>query len=155
MKACATCEVTKPDTEFRLRKSASTGQHYRGRVCRLCHQEKGLAWRRNNPEKVRAYNAASKAKSPEYHNRKAIESHFRRKFGLTIAERDAMIAKQRGVCPICGTDTPRGKGWCVDHNHRTGKVRAVLCQPCNLVLGHATEDPDILRRAAEYLEQHL
>jgi hypothetical protein len=154
LRACATCQVTKPEDDFRLRKSHATGQHYRGKVCRECHQRKGLAWRKANPDRVRLYNAAAKAKNPEYHRRNVLENYYRRKFGITIAGRDAMLAAQGGVCAICGTDAPRGKGWCVDHCHTTNRIRAILCQPCNLVLGHATESVDILRSAIKYLEQH-
>ncbi len=154
VRACEACGGEKEEHDFRLRKSVTTGLHYRGKVCRACHQATGMVWRRKNPDRVRVYNVTAKAKNPEDNKRRAIESHFRRKFGLTVVERDAMIAAQGGVCPICGTDTPRGKGWCVDHCHTTGKIRAILCQPCNLVLGHAAESPGTLLKAIEYLERH-
>jgi hypothetical protein len=42
----------------------------------------------------------------------------------------------------------------VDHDHITGRVRALLCSGCNTGIGHLQDDPDVLRRAADYIEQH-
>lgn len=76
------------------------------------------------------------------------ESYFRRKYGLTEAERDALRAETKGLCPIC-LAAPAVH---VDHDHETGKVRGVLCFSCNAALGQFKDRPDVLRRAAEYLE---
>ncbi|MFF2851711.1 endonuclease VII domain-containing protein [Streptomyces sp. NPDC058001] len=75
-------------------------------------------------------------------------SYFRRKYGLTPAELDHMIAEQRGICCIC-LDAPAAH---VDHCHETGSVRGVLCFSCNAALGHLKDRPDAIRRAAAYLE---
>jgi hypothetical protein len=78
------------------------------------------------------------------------ESYFRRKYGLTQSEleqlRDEVI-----VCPICLTRPPVH----VDHDHETGKVRGMLCFPCNAALGQLQDDPTIIRRAAEYVEGNV
>jgi hypothetical protein len=78
-------------------------------------------------------------------------------FGLTIEQYATMLTEQKGVCAICGKPPIReGKTCCldVDHDHVTSKVRALLCKDCNLVLGNAHDKPDVLRKAAEYLEHH-
>lgn len=152
VRACVTCGVTKPLTDFRLRKSHSTGEHYRGKVCRACHQAKSSVWRKSNPDKVRQYNANTRAKNPEYDKKRAIEYHFRRKFGITVAERDEMLARQSGKCLICETTKPNGKGWCVDHDHTTLRIRGILCAPCNAFIGLAKERIDVLERAINYIE---
>lgn len=59
---------------------------------------------------------------------------------------------QAGKCAVCETTTPGTKGWCLDHCHRTGKVRGMLCGPCNLALGLMRDNPERLRKAAAYLE---
>jgi len=150
---CRTCEVTKPESEFRLRKSKSTGQHYRGKVCRACHQAKGLEWRQKNPDLVRKYNEKQRAKDPAKVKRDALEAHFRRKFSMTMQDRDQMLVLQGGRCLICGTDKPSGKGWCVDHHHATGRIRGILCAPCNSFIGLAKEDVSVLQQAITYLEE--
>lgn len=75
-------------------------------------------------------------------------------YGLTPDQFAAMLADQDGRCAICGADSPGGKGgWHVDHCHDRGHVRGLLCNGCNLMLGHAQDDPARLRAAAEYLER--
>ena len=75
-------------------------------------------------------------------------SYFKRKYGLTEAERAALIASQRGVCCIC-LSAPAVH---VDHCHKTGRVRGVLCFNCNSAIGLLRDDPETLNRAADYLE---
>ncbi|WP_342671180.1 endonuclease VII domain-containing protein [Streptomyces chattanoogensis] len=79
------------------------------------------------------------------------ESNFKRKYGITVAQRDVMIADQNGLCPICQSSEPVH----VDHCHKTGKVRGVLCFNCNSALGKLGDDPDAIRRAIAYLEGNV
>lgn len=65
-----------------------------------------------------------------------------------------MHKSQNYLCAICGTDTPRGRGWQTDHNHKTGAVRSILCHSCNSLIGHAKESPEILLSAFRYLYLH-
>ncbi|GGV25043.1 recombination endonuclease VII [Streptomyces spectabilis] len=74
--------------------------------------------------------------------------YFKRKYGLTMEDRDEMIAAQKGLCVICLKAPPAH----VDHCHETGKVRGVLCFNCNSAIGKLGDDPDALRRAISYLE---
>lgn len=69
-----------------------------------------------------------------------------RHYGLTSKEADML--KEGAVCAICGTT----EDLCVDHDHKTGRVRGVLCRWHNSGLGHFKDNPDNLRKAAEYLE---
>jgi hypothetical protein len=68
-----------------------------------------------------------------------------------------MVA-QGGGCAICGRTPDDAPGrWSrlnIDHDHKTGKVRGVLCHGCNSGIGHLQDDPALLRRAAEYVEAH-
>jgi hypothetical protein len=78
-----------------------------------------------------------------------------KKYGLTQEQFDAMFAEQGRACGLCGAKEPgnRRTGWHVDHDHRTGKVRGILCHHCNTGLGKFKDDPDLLRRAACYVSQ--
>ncbi|WP_245738497.1 endonuclease VII domain-containing protein [Streptomyces sparsogenes] len=71
-----------------------------------------------------------------------------RSHGITEAERDALVASQAGVCCIC-LSAPAAH---VDHCHEKGRVRGVLCFSCNAALGQFKDRPDVIRRAATYLE---
>ena len=73
-----------------------------------------------------------------------------RRYGLTRAELDRLIEEQGGLCEIC-QERPAEH---VDHNHVTGKVRAILCFSCNRGLGKFKEDLTTLDRAIEYLIGH-
>jgi hypothetical protein len=59
-----------------------------------------------------------------------------------------MVSKQGGICAIC-RETKIDR---IDHDHKTGKVRGLLCHCCNAALGLFRDLPDRLRAAAEYLE---
>ena len=73
------------------------------------------------------------------------------KYGITYAEYNLMLRKQHYKCKIC--KIPEGKkALSVDHNHITGKVRGLLCNNCNSLLGYAKDNPIILQLAIDYLE---
>ncbi|WP_340382021.1 endonuclease VII domain-containing protein [Streptomyces sp. SS7] len=76
------------------------------------------------------------------------QDHLKRSYGLTMAERDAMVASHMGLCVIC----LKAPAIHVDHCHQTGRVRGVLCFNCNSAIGKLGDDPDAVRRAAAYLE---
>lgn len=67
----------------------------------------------------------------------------------------AMMDNQQGVCCICKESlykpTDDRIQLCVDHNHGTGEVRGLLCMQCNVMLGAAKDNPDILIRGLTYL----
>ena len=75
-------------------------------------------------------------------------------YGMTGSEYDEMFADQRGVCAICSKPQPDGRLLCVDHCHQNGRVRQHLCVHCNAGLGQFFDNPDSLRRAADYIEKH-
>jgi hypothetical protein len=87
---------------------------------------------------------------------RAVDHEHRRRlrrYGITQHEYDALMAAQGGRCPGCGTAEPGIKGWCIDHNHTTGRVRALMCGTCNRVLGLLQESVTRLRALADFLEQ--
>jgi hypothetical protein len=72
-----------------------------------------------------------------------------RRYRMSLADYDALLARQGGACGIC---RKKKRPLCVDHCHVTGKVRGLLCHNCNLGLGHFDDDPVLARAAAAYLE---
>lgn len=80
------------------------------------------------------------------------ENRFLKKYGISRAEAtDLLEIQQDGKCAICSTDTPGKIGWCVDHCHDTGAIRGITCAKCNSAIGFLNDDPELCRRAAEYL----
>ena len=76
-----------------------------------------------------------------------------RSFGITRARFDEMWREQGACCAVCreAFATPSDAG--IDHDHATGRVRGLLCNPCNFAIGQMKDDPHRLREAAKYLEE--
>jgi hypothetical protein len=89
-------------------------------------------------------------KDPAYKAKeRAIKLKY--KYKITPQEFDEMQAAQEFTCAICTQEVP-DDGWKVDHCHATGAVRGLLCNHCNLLLGHSRDNPATLLRAVEYLK---
>jgi len=84
--------------------------------------------------------------------------HFLKKFGITLADYQAKLEEQKGVCAICakpesGTRNGIVRWLNVDHNHETNEVRGLLCTNCNVAVGMMFEDRNIMRAAITYLDE--
>jgi hypothetical protein len=108
--------------------------------------ERTKSWKEANPEKYR---------------RCWKRSDLKRKYGISEAAFLQMVKQQDNCCAICGQsgepdDNRITTNLVVDHNHKTGKVRKLLCHKCNKGLGQFLDDPELLDKAASYLrEQNL
>lgn len=83
-----------------------------------------------------------------------IEMHRYRKLGVCNARYDEMLTKQNGACAICNTklNSSRYTKLAVDHCHKTGRVRGLLCTACNTAIGLLKDSTERLRSAIEYLK---
>jgi len=84
---------------------------------------------------------------------------LKRNYGISREQYVEMHKQQGGVCKICGKPETAKRGQTtlelsVDHNHKTGKVRGLLCCNCNHALGTVKEDTKILKSAIKYLEEY-
>lgn len=95
-------------------------------------------------ERKRKATAAFRARDPERTRRQWRGYRERKLLALTGGR------PKPDHCDICGM----GGRVCFDHSHASGVFRGWLCNRCNLILGHATDDPAVLRRLADYLEVH-
>ena len=75
-------------------------------------------------------------------------------YGVTKQFLLELYEKQDGKCAICGNVSTTERGLHVDHCHKTGVVRGLLCHGCNVTLGNMKDDPEILLKAVEYLRSH-
>lgn len=135
------------------------------------HNVAQKAWRERNKERLAAYQRAryqanrveidARNKAWEEANPEAVKAMrrsaaFRRKYGLTVEAWEAMLAAQGSRCPGCGVAFGlfRGSEPHVDHCHRTGAVRGLLCGQCNKALGLSGDSPKVPRALARYLERN-
>jgi len=103
-----------------------------------------------HPEKVKPY----RQKYYQEHKVRAADLRLRRRFNISLEEADALLIKQQHKCPICKkslTETKR----CVDHDHKNGEVRGILCRTCNAGLGQFMDDAKLLENAAQYLKKQM
>jgi hypothetical protein len=142
------------------------------------------AYREANKEKLRdqrrAYVEKNRAKVYETQRRWYAENRDQelqryrrrtfRRYGMTMEDYERRLAGQDGRCACCGNADPRSPSgrFDIDHDHAKcapcatgtrdgynhGPVRALLCRPCNSMLGNASDDASRLRAGAEYLEHH-
>lgn len=71
---------------------------------------------------------------------------------MTVEQFDILFKTQQGVCALCFKPSPSTRRLAVDHCHATGKIRGLLCFRCNAGMGQLGDDPELLRRAATYIE---
>lgn len=140
MKTCTKCNCEKALIDFYRDKRGQFGVHSQCKKCSLVRQQK---YQRENRQKFCDYQR-------KYHR------------GVTPEHYAAMLHEQRGVCAICKQpETSRSCGGdkiaalAVDHCHRTGRVRALLCQNCNRGLGRFHDDSDKLEAAARYIRERI
>lgn len=130
-KTCTKCGECKPFTSYSKNKLGLDGKQPR---CKSCLLDQQREYRKTN-----GYGAALKYK-----------------YGITLAEYHKTIKDQNNQCPLCDiifdSAPTRNTKPVVDHNHSTGKVRAIICHPCNVSIGLIKENTETLNRMIKYLE---
>jgi uncharacterized protein YbaR (Trm112 family) len=119
--------------------------------CRECHNQIQRDKYLNDPmakikRQIRA--GRRKERDPLVQRR----SELKRLYGITLEDYVEMFDSQNGVCAICFKECKTKNSLSVDHDHTTGKVRGLLCNACNRAIGMLGDSPEILRKAADYLE---
>ena len=150
-KVCPRCTLEKDIEGFTIRQSSyRNGQPVAH--CKECNSETSKKYQRErtsrDPQTYRKYEWPSKLKSL---------------YGITVKEYYEMLHAQGGGCALCGSRTPEsgsrqyGKNvrtaFDVDHDHKTGKVRGLLCTRCNRLVGLANDDLNTAKRLVEYLSK--
>lgn len=160
-RVCTRCKAEKSVASFPLltppkrgpKKPPNRKPRKRSLTCRKCKAaQRKQKWREANPDKVLGYQKSYRSRNRERYNRLARKRHYLKRYGITEEERDEILRSQGGKCPICHTKKPSGRNWCVDHDHKTGSVRAILCGRCNSMIGYARESTVTLHRAIAYIE---
>lgn len=182
-KVCLNCNILKPICDFygrhvskndwcknclrKARKNVPPGKKF----CTICKEAKDIeefhpdvvhgkpritSW--CEPCNKKRTNDLNRAR---YDPREGRSQHLHYTYGITLEEYEAMLRQQGGVCAICKQPEtylhPRWKtpnNLVVDHNHKTGKIRALLCQHCNRALGLLRDDIEFTKTVLQYLLEH-
>lgn len=109
---------------------------------------KNRRWQQENAERFKAF--AADWHRANKHRRQ--NEQLGRKYGLRPGDYEVMLSAQGGGCAICKrTENFDGRRFAVDHCHRTGRVRGLLCTKCNVAVGLLGDSPALLMTAIEYL----
>ena len=129
-KQCTKCKEWKQETEFFKDKQKSSG--YRP-DCKTCNTKRSTKWQIENKDK-----------------RASIQ--LKHQFGIKLDDYNKMLEKQNSKCAICTKDITEFKTrFHVDHCHKTGNIRALLCVNCNHGLGAFMDNEELLTKAKDYL----
>lgn len=142
IRVCSKCNLPKSLEDDFYKKATYKGGY--ASVCKGCCRVQIDGWHKKNPEATKAILKRCVIKT---------------KYGLSEEEYNRLKRKQKNLCALCRkpeTAVWRGKvrELAVDHNHATGKVRALLCSSCNLALGQFKDSITLLRKAIAYLRRH-
>jgi hypothetical protein len=113
--------------------------------------------RTRNGFKAKCKDCTAAGKSTPEQRAKSRNDWLKRKYGVTEDWYRAQLIAQEGRCAICrGYDPGKGMSgrFSVDHDHKTGAVRALLCNKCNAGIGDFNDSPALLLLAADYLREH-
>ena len=106
--------------------------------------ERSTRWRARNPERVQEI---------------GYKARLKKNFGMTLEEYNQILESQNGKCLICESSGRGGRSkrfqLFVDHCHKTGKVRGLLCMKCNSAIGYFDEDIARMKSAIIYLERNF
>lgn len=168
-KECAVCGQVKPISSFNLSGDSKTAIMLgklpdRRSACKICTR---AAWKKSH-DHMKANNPKEHAKELEYkrdyhRSTKNYNAYYKRTYGITFAEVEAMYKEQSGCCANDGCRKQiflsSDKKWdalraCVDHDHATGDVRGLLCRPCNAILGTLESQAVLVDGLMKYKSKH-
>lgn len=118
------------------------------RICSCCKQEKETSY--FNKRKNGYYASVCTPCSVENYR----EKHLMSKYGITLDYYDKLLEKQNYCCEICKHPNKSKRRLSVDHCHKTGNVRGLLCDTCNTALGKFRDNINLLNEAIKYLKKY-
>lgn len=147
LKECYICKKIKNLEEFNFCKN-SKDQHKSG--CKECRLKESTVWKRKNKDKLNKKAREKRKEDPTSFR----ESFLKRTYNLTLKDYENMLISQDNKCKICLINHEEAKrGLVIDHCHKTGRIRGLLCNKCNRGLGHFDDSPKLLHTAIAYLNK--
>ena len=130
-KRCAKCKGDKPLSDFNKCNKRKDGLRS---YCKVCYSLRNIQYRNNHPKRYK-------------------DRRLKQNYGISLYDYNLLFLKQEGKCAICSThqkDLKSNLG--VDHNHKTNKVRGLLCFNCNMGIGYLKDNIKTLSKAISYLK---
>jgi len=136
MKKCSRCNQEKELSFFNKDKQRKDGHSHR---CSACHSE---------------VVKESKLRNPERTKKVAYKAHIKHMYGVDIKWVEQRLKEHNYKCKICSTDMQLHTNTvAIDHCHKTGKVRDIVCKKCNSAMGQFNDDPELIAKAIDYLKE--
>lgn len=130
MKTCFKCKTEKAHNQFSINKIRVDGLQT---WCKLCQNTKQRETHIKNPERIK-------------------EAKLRYLYKISLSDYNNLLTLQNGLCAIC-KEHPSDRSLDVDHNHKTKKVRGLLCRYCNLAVGNLRESKELAQSLISYLDK--
>lgn len=153
-KLCYVCKQVKSVELFSYANN-STGEDNRAAYCMDCSS------RLTPREKTAIVTKLWRIRHRERHVKAHKNQSLIKAYGISYEEYEILLQNQSGVCAVCGeppssitAKTGETRALCVDHDHQTRKVRALLCHSCNTLLGHIEANPQRIQLLLTYLKEH-
>jgi hypothetical protein len=130
------CPICKEDKHVSLFNKSSKAKDKLQHYCRVCSNAKRKEWDLEDPERTRG-------------------KWLKDAYGISLETYNEMLEQQNHKCAICNQDETRfHKKLVVDHDHKTGKVRQLLCNMCNHGIGNFKDDVSLMASAIQYIIKH-
>ena len=132
---CTQCKKDKSEGDYYVRKDRPSGK---GRLseCKECMKSRVMDRYKKDPDLVNDKRAA-------------------KVYGITLEQVQEMREQSGGICSICNREGKHHhKRLVIDHDHKTGKVRGLICSTCNSMIGWCGEDTQTLQNLINYLNHH-
>lgn len=109
-------------------------------------------YRKNNKDQIKQYNKEYKKEYYQLNKNKIKQHQLKRKYNISLEHYNQMLIEQNHKCKICNIDEVKlTKKLAVDHDHKTGFIRGLLCHSCNVAIGLLQESAEIIEKAAKYI----
>ena len=142
-KVCTKCKRVKPETSFnRDTRNSKEGRRARCKLCENIYE--------------RARRKQFKKEFPLIAKKQEFKYNLKSKYGLTVKEYQQMFETQQGCCAVCGISQSKlSHRLCVEHSHKSGKVRQLTCKTCNHLIDiYETRFYSLKNEIVDYLERN-
>lgn len=147
MRTCAKCLQSKDIEDFYFRNKK---KNLRSSYCKLCFHEINGNYKRKTLTKTQIQQKREYEKNKDRYRDKLYQKNY----GITLRQYNEMLEIQNNICRICFGVNENGRYLDVDHCHKTGKIRGLLCNSCNRLLSNAKDDTVLLESAIKYLKEN-